>query len=169
MSHLPAREPEPQTGRDDSVSGGAEDVAQDRQRTDRRTRPTRMFSRYTLFGRRRRNRRDTDPSKRYYIDRIDGRYLKALIAVLTFIVVDAFSTLHIIQNGGGEANPLMAWVLERGTGWFVTLKICTALTGFLLLAVHRFFPVARWLATLLLLSYGGIVLYHVYLLLRIHF
>lgn len=140
-----------------------------RERTDRRQRPTPMFSRYTFLGRRRRNRREADPNKRYYIDRIDGHYRLALLIVVLFIVTDAFSTLHIIAKGGGEANPIMAWMLERGTEWFLTVKIATALCGFVLLAVHRFFPVARTLAVMLLLCYGAIVAYHVYLLTRIYF
>jgi hypothetical protein len=127
-----------------------------------------MLSRYTMLGRRRRNRRTSDPSIRYYIDWIDGRYRLALVAVVLFIVADAFSTLHIIKHGGGEANPLMAWMLDRGTAWFVFVKVITAILGFLLLAVHRFFPVARVLATTLLLAYGFIVLYHFFLLTQIH-
>lgn len=140
-----------------------------RDRSDRREQPTPMFSRYTFFGRRKRNRRDLDPTKRYYIDRIDGRYRLALLIVVLFIVTDAFSTLHIIDKGGGEANPLMAWMLEKGTGWFLTVKIASAVWGFVLLAVHRYFPVARTLAIALLLCYGAIVAYHVYLLTRIYF
>lgn len=136
--------------------------------SDRRQQPTPMFSRYTFVGRRRRNRRGSDPRWRYYVDWIDGRYRAGLIAVVLFILMDAFSTLHIIAQGGGEANPLMAWMLERGDGWFVLTKVFTAIIGFLLLAVHRFFPIARALAVLLLAAYGGIVLYHTYLLLQIY-
>jgi hypothetical protein len=134
-----------------------------RQGADRRRRPTPMFSRYTFFGRRRRNRRDTDPSVRYYVDWIDGHYRRALVAVVLFILFDSFSTLHIISRGGGEANPLMAMLLGLGAGWFVAIKVVSALWAFVLLAVHRFFPVARMLA-----ADGVIVLYHLFLLLQIH-
>ena len=127
-----------------------------------------MFSRYTLFGRRRRNRRDTDPSTRYYVDWIDGHYRRALILVVLFILADIASTLHIISRGGGEANPIMAMVLGLGPGWFVAVKVVSALWAFLLLAVHRFFPVARLLAAVLLTVYGAVVLYHLYLLVQIH-
>ena len=149
----------------DPPSGG---TPADRHASDRRQRATPMFSRYTLFGRRRRNRRDTDPAARYYVDWIDGHYLRALIAVVLFIIVDSFSTLHIISRGGGEANPLMAMVLGLGPGWFVALKVLSAVWAFFLLAVHRFFPVARLLAAVLLTVYGAVVLYHIYLLLQIH-
>ncbi len=139
-----------------------------RESSDRRDKPTRMFSRYTLFGRRRQNRRGSDPSIRYYVDWISGPYLKVLIAVAAFIIIDAFSTLHIMDNGGGEANPLMDWMIQRGVGWFIFVKFCTALVGFMVLAVHRFFPLCRPLVGVLLLAYGGIVCYHVYLLALIH-
>ncbi len=139
-----------------------------REHSDRRSRPTPMFSRYTFFGRRRRNRRNTDPSRRYYVDWIDGHYLRALITVVLLVLIDCFSTLHIISAGGGESNPLMAMVLELGAGWFVAVKVLSAVWGFLLLAVHRFFPVARLLAAVLLTAYGAVVVYHVYLLAHIH-
>jgi hypothetical protein len=136
---------------------------------DRRQRPTPMISRYTLFGRRRRNRRDTDPRSYYYVDWIEGPYLRALVWVCIFIVLDSLSTLYIISRGGTEANPLMRWILERGTIMFLVSKLATAIVGFLLLAVHRFFPIARVLVIVLLSAYGALVLYHIRLLFRIHF
>ena len=135
---------------------------------DRRKRPTPMLSKYTVFGRRRHNRRDTDPRSHYYVDWIEGWYLYTLIGILVLIAADALSTLHIISRGGGEANPLMRWMLERGPFWFIASKAATALAGFFLLAVHRFFSSARVLVTVLLLTYGTLVLYHIYLLIRIH-
>lgn len=47
--------------------------------------------------------------------------------------VDAFLTLQLIERGAFEANPLMAAVLERGTGIFAATKM--ALTGFGILAL----------------------------------
>lgn len=135
---------------------------------DRRQRPTPMFSRYTLFGRRRRNRRTTDPQASYYVDWISGPYLVALIGVVVLILIDTFSTLHIIHMGGGEANPIMRWMLELSPIMFALVKAGTALVAFLLLGVHRYFPVARVLTSILLLAYGALVCYHVILLVRIH-
>jgi len=139
-----------------------------RDRPDRRKRPTPMFSKYTFIGRRRQNRRTTDPRIRYYIDWISGGYLKALIAILLLITIDTFSTLHIISHGGGEANPLMRTMIDHGPVWFALLKILSALLGFVLLALHRFFPIARALVKVLIAAYGGIVAFHVFLLFQIH-
>lgn len=138
-------------------------------RTDRRRQPTPMFSKYTFFGRRRHNRRGDDPQKNYYVDWISGPYLRALIGIILLITADSLSTLHIISQGGSEANPLMRWFLERGTLHFLAAKLGTGLLGFLMLAVHRFFPIARSLVALLLLTYGALVLYHIALLTKIHF
>ena len=173
MPALPSKpDPKPSRGRSGGESNHYVSTAgasgERRTMRDRRRKPTPMFSRYTFFGRRRRNRRATDPRQRYYVDWVSGPYLYALIGILTLILIDAFSTLHIIHSGGGEANPLMRWVLGHGAGWFVATKALTALLGFVFLAVHRFFPVARTMVTLLLGAYGGVVFYHVVLLLRIH-
>jgi len=127
-----------------------------------------MISRYTFFGRRRVNRRVSDPRVAYYVDWIEGPYLLTLVGVLVLILVDTVSTLYIISRGGGEANPIMRWMLNLGPLWFVLVKIGSALVAFLLLAVHRFFRVARTLTTLVLAAYGALVLYHLILLIRIH-
>jgi len=127
-----------------------------------------MFSRYTMFGRRRQNRRTSDPQASYYVDWISGPYLVALILVVILILIDTFSTLHIIHMGGGEANPLMRWMLELSPFWFALVKAGTALTAFFLLGVHRYFPVARVLTSVLLVAYGALVCYHAVLLVRIH-
>ena len=139
-----------------------------RRGSDRRERPTPMFSRYTFFGRRRKNRRDDDPQRRYYVDWVSGSYAWALIGMLVLIAIDTLSTLYIIRCGGGEANPLMRMLLETGPLWFAAVKIGSAMIAFLLLAVHRFFPLARMMVTILLSAYGGIVIFHFFLLWKIH-
>lgn len=140
-----------------------------RERVDRRTRPTPWFSRYTLFGRRRRNRRATDPSHGYYVDRADGAWLGALLTIVTLILLDGGLTLYILANGGSEVNPIMNWVYGAGWGWFLGVKVATAAIIFPFLSVHRFFDTARTGGMVLLVAYGGVMLVHVHTLLRIHF
>jgi len=127
-----------------------------------------MLSRYTFSGRRRSNRRLSDPQVRYYVDWVSGGYLTALVAVVAFILIDTLSTLYIIRCGGGESNPLMRSLIDRGPLWFALVKVGTALVGFTLLAVHRFFPIARMMVTVLLAAYGGITAFHLFLLFQIH-
>jgi len=140
-----------------------------RKAPDRRQRPTPFLSRYTLFGRRMGNRRDSDPPSHYYVDRAAGFYLKTLFAILFLILFDTVSTLYIISRGGGEANPLMAWALAQGTVYFIIIKILPALAGFMLLGVLTKFPISKVLTLILTVVYGGIIIVHLNLLHRIHF
>ena len=140
-----------------------------RQGQDRRSRPTPMFSRYSIWGRRRGNRRDIDPDHNYFVDWIANRRLRLIVCLVSvFVVLDALSTLHIIANGGGEANPLMAQLLEWGMGWFLLVKVATAGLGFGMLAVSPHFPIARILAGVLFMVYTALIIFHAYLLIRIH-
>ncbi len=152
----------------DCVSAADGDISH-RKTSDRRHRPTPFLSRYTLRGRRKGHRRDSDPQSHYYVDRASGFYLTVLLIILGLIVFDTASTLYIISRGGSEANPLMAWALEQGTAWFILIKILPALTGFMLLGVLTRFPISKVLSILLTVIYGSIIVVHLNLLHRIHF
>ena len=56
------------------------------------------------------------------MDWVDGHSRTAVIALCVFILVDALSTLHILSHGGTEANPLMAWILDRSWVGFLAVK-----------------------------------------------
>jgi len=143
------------------------DPAAARRTSDRRARPTPMLSRYTLFGRRRNNRRITDPAACYYVDRSSGIFHVAVLAMLAFIAADTISTLYILSRGGTEANPLMRWLLTLGQDWFVAVKVGSGLIGFILLGVHCKFPTARYLLVLLVAVYFVLSLYHLVLLAQV--
>ena len=133
---------------------------------ERRKQPTPRFSRYTFFGRRRRN---VSPEKTgdYFVDWVDGHYRTAVIALCIFILVDGLSTLHILSRGGTEANPVMAWILARSWIGFLTLKGVSALLALVLLSVHRHVRVMRIVGSILYLAYGAVVLYHLFLVTKI--
>jgi len=135
-----------------------------REVVDRRKKPTPMFSRYTFRGRRRANRRASDPRSGYYVDWVEGHYRTAVFAVGVFILLDAAATLEILSRGGTEANPLMAFLLGHSLWAFLMVKIAGALAAVLLLGVHRHFPKVRGLGAILLAAYGGVALYHLLLL-----
>lgn len=137
-------------------------------RSDRRSRPTRPFSRHTLVGRRVRNRRAADPLRRYYVDRADGPWMWVVLAIVAMILLDGAFTLHILSRGGTEVNPIMNWVYWRGAGWFMGVKVGTAAIALPFLTVHRYFRAATWGAALLLVAYSGVMLIHAYTLLLIH-
>jgi hypothetical protein len=137
-----------------------------RGRADRRAHPTPMLSRYTLFGRRRTFRRLQDLHRPAYIDLPHGVHLYALLLMVLLIAVDTFSTLYILSQGGTEANPLMQWFLDQGTGWFILAKLGTAVVGFILLGVHQYVRAARNVVGLLILAYFALAVYHLYLLVK---
>ncbi len=86
-----------------------------------------------------------------------------------FVIADALSTLHIIGQGGGEANPLMAYLLEMGTAWFVTVKIGTALAGLVLFNTTPRFRRVRPLAYVLFAVYSTLLGIHIRVLMQIYF
>lgn len=130
-------------------------------------RPTPMLSAYTLRGRRTRVRRDTDFLRGRYVDRSTGRHLLLLVLLMLFVTLDAMSTLYILENGGTEANPLMETTLERGVGWFLMVKLGPLPLAFTLFSVHRYFGWVKVGLTLLVVVYGGLMLYHFWILVRI--
>jgi hypothetical protein len=126
-----------------------------------------MFSRFTLRGRRTRYRRDTDLLRGKYVDRSTGRHLVLILVLMICVIIDAASTLYILDNGGTEANPIMNSALQRGVGWFLAIKLGPLPVAFLLLSIHRYFPWVRGALFFLVVVYGLLALYHAYLLLRI--
>lgn len=133
---------------------------------DRRARPTIAISRYTFVGGRRANRRESDPRERYYVDWIDGPLAWALLATVILITFDTFSTLFILANGGVELNPLMAWILTQGHGWFLVTKLVPPLFVFPLLAVHRHFFIGRFGTLILLGMYLWVFTVHLVVLFK---
>ncbi len=134
---------------------------------DRRRFPTPWLSRFTLRGNRRRIRRQDDLRRGRYVDRADGPYLGGIVALVVLIVLDAVSTLFILSRGGTEENPLMASLIARGSAWFLLVKLGPLPVAFLLLSVARYFGWTRWALTTMVLVYGVLAGYHVYLLLQI--
>lgn len=101
------------------------------------------------------------------MDWVDGHYRTAVIGLSTFILVDALSTLHILSHGGTEANPAMAWVIERSWAIFLGLKAASAIAAFVLLSTHRHVRQMRILGSILYVAYGAVVLYHFVLVTKI--
>ncbi len=135
--------------------------------SDRRDQPTPWLSRYTLWGRRLRIRRENDLERGRYVDRAQGPYLGAVILLVVLVLVDAVSTLFILAHGGTEENPLMQSILERGRGWFLAVKLLPLPLAYLLLSVARYVGWVRWGMRILLAVYGALAAYHLVLLSRI--
>lgn len=133
----------------------------ERARTERRKKPTPFMSRYWLRGRRRRaGRRDGD-NRHVYVDRYTRVETAAVLWLVFASLTDLGLTLLHIGDGGGEANPIMAWFLVRGgaTG-FVLAKLALTAVPVLFLLLHARFRGA-WPALVgLSAMYACILGYH---------
>lgn len=127
---------------------------------ERRQRPTPMISRYTFRGRRRDIRRAEDGQGGYYVDRNTRFELVAVLTLLVLTVTDALATLHILSKGGSELNPIMRQALEVGNEYFLVSKLAISFVGGVLILIHTRFPGVKIALHLLLLLYGGVVVYH---------
>jgi hypothetical protein len=130
---------------------------------DRRDHPTRILSRFWLFGRRRTGRRAGERSN-IYVDRYSPGELFLVCGVLVLSIFDLVFTLVHLDAGGTEANPVMAWVLDQGGhSAFSWAKLITTLMGLGILLVHVRFRRVRKLLTFAFLLYAGVFVFHLYL------
>jgi hypothetical protein len=131
--------------------------------SDRRRRPTPLFSRYMLTGGRRRQvRRTTDP-KAAYVDQLGTGISLLLILTFLFHCLDAGFTLTHLARGGRELNPVMGYLLRMGPGVFLGGKLTLAALGLWFLGVHKNFPMVRASIAFLFVLYAGVVGYHILL------
>lgn len=133
-----------------------------RKHGERRQRPTSLFSRYLFRGRRRAVRRDEEVGAGYYVDRFNLADWVPPVALLLVSIADLVLTSAWLNAGGGEANPLMAWLAGKGGLWFALVKISVTLfaAGFFLL--HTRFRLARLAIGSLLFLYACLLAYHGY-------
>lgn len=131
---------------------------------DRRKRPTPMFSRYILSGRRRANRAAQDRKMNYYVDRYSPKLLIALLLIVVLSLLDAIYTYNYISAGGSEANPIMDFLLNLGGPVFFVYKYVVTAIGIFILCVHKNFRHVQTIIVLILVLYVGLMFYHVSIL-----
>ncbi|HEY7493750.1 MAG TPA: DUF5658 family protein [Candidatus Tectomicrobia bacterium] len=91
---------------------------------------------------------------------LSPRIVLLVIFVLTSSALDALFTLLHIQQGGSEANPIMALLIERGSATFVGLKMSLTSFGALILAGYQHVWLGLQGLYLLSLVYSGLLIYH---------
>jgi hypothetical protein len=124
-----------------------------------------MLSRYTLFrGRRAGDRRDPNSADQY-VDRYPAGLAAAFVTIGTLCALDAVFTLLYLQKvPGGEANPVMAALIDgAGPTWFVVTKCAITNLGLLVLCLHKNFRFVKPVIAGLLAVYSALFLYHIYL------
>lgn len=97
---------------------------------------------------------------RIYLDSLAPRIVLLVVFVLTSSALDALFTLLHLQQGGSEANPIMALVIDQGVTTFVGFKMALTGCGATVLAVYQ----QCWLSLrglhVLSLVYAGLLVYH---------
>jgi hypothetical protein len=121
-------------------------VAENRELKDRRSRPTRCLSRYTLNGRRRAARRDEESSN-YYVDRYETRHLLLIGLILVLCVLDWALTYKILSWGGAEVNWLAAGLILGSPVRLLLLKFGLTLPCLVFLLFHKNFKLFGWIRT----------------------
>ncbi len=140
-------------------------VPEKREPSDRRLRPTRILSRYTLWGRRQALRRMEDQSKGGYVDRYRSGLLLLLSVLLVLNAFDAVFTIFILDCGGREVNPFMGTLIAYCGDRFWIWKFLLVAAAVLFLCLHSQFPRVKSALWAMTLVYGGVILYQVYLIL----
>jgi len=148
-----------------ATASGTESPGQRYRGPDRRKRPTPRFSRYTLFGGRRRSggRREGE-NDGAFVDQYSGRLAVAMLWIAAMNALDSFFTLLHLQSGGIELNPVADAMLATGRIGFVAAKSLLIIVPLVVLTLHKNFPLARagiWTAAG---AYTVLVGYHLTLL-----
>lgn len=110
---------------------------------DRRRSPTPRFSRYSLWGGRRRGPRRGEECEGSFVDVYGTRLILAVLWIALMNVGDSFFTLVHLQAGGVELNPVAKLLLTTGRWNFVFVKSILIGLALMVLAVHKNFHLAR--------------------------
>lgn len=131
---------------------------------DRRGRATPRFSRFTIFGGRRRTHRRPSEREGSFVDQYSLRLVGLLCWIALMNAADSFFTLLHIQAGGVELNPVAGALLALGRTGFVVTKGVAITIPLLVLCQHKNFALARvglWIASG---AYTLLLGYHLWLL-----
>jgi hypothetical protein len=108
-----------------------------RNRPDRRKKPTSPWDAFRFHGRRVRNRREEEEKQPYFVDRFATAILVVIVMLLIASLTDALLTIRLLDAGGDEANPVMAWLLNFGVQPFLLGKYLLTVFGLPLLLIYK--------------------------------
>jgi hypothetical protein len=136
-----------------------------RDQPDRRKNPTPILSRYTLCsGRRSSFRRREDQLRGGYVDRYGPRLLSLLLLIVGLNVLDAAFTVLILDCGGVELNPIVAWAIDTFGDHFIIWKLAVIGMSLSLLCLHSRFRITKPVIAMAVILYGSVVAYQIVLL-----
>jgi hypothetical protein len=93
--------------------------------------------------------------------------VRLVLVIFGSSLLDAVLTLWHLEQGGSEANPLMALTLAASPTLFLSVKAAASGVGLCFLAAHAQCSLARHGLYGLALIYGGVVSAHLLLVLGI--
>lgn len=134
-------------------------------RSDRRKRPTPIFSQYTFRGGRRKLvRRRDDKKVHVFVDLYSTRLMIAVLALICLSSLDAYLTLTLIAKGKVvEANPVMAYFLDVGIMHFTLTKFAITATALIILCIFKNVSITRISIPVALKIYLLVILYECYI------
>jgi hypothetical protein len=120
--------------------GKADGGADRRRREDRRSQSQPGVRYFLLGGRRQSARRGSDQAEYIYVDQYRPWLLVAIMLLAILSISDGLFTLHLIERGATEENPIMAWFLSLGAWPFMIAKfILTSSAIIILLVFHNYY------------------------------
>ena len=132
---------------------------------DRRCRPTPLFSRFTLWGGRRKTiRRAPEKPAHLFVDLYSARLLFIVATILSLSCIDAYLTLALIEKGNViEANPIMAALLSYGVFPFTFFKFIVTASALLVLCLFKNARITRISLPVAVKVYFCVIIYEIYL------
>lgn len=131
---------------------------------DRRVQSTPRLSRFSFSGGRRRSVRRDEEREGSFVDIYSPIALLPVLWVALMNAADSFFTIHHLQAGGIELNPVAAAMLETGRLGFVLCKATLITMALLVLSMHQNFFLARIGMIAAVTTYTVLVAYHLWLL-----
>ena len=146
----------------------ATDIAERRERHDRRRHSWRTIT-YCVFegrGRRRCVRRNDHD---YYLDWYDPKLVLTGIAVMVMSYLDALFSLMLLERGAEEANFFMARLMQTSDELFIAIKLAVTALAIIFLLMHAHFRVlhifsGKHLLLAAVILYGMLIGYELILL-----
>lgn len=128
---------------------------------DRRSRPTPMISRYTLTGRRKGSCEQNGFPKERYVDCYSPTLLFFLVLIIGLNCLDSFFTMKILQNNGGELNPIVESTMTFLGEKFWIWKFAVVSFSSVILCLHSRFVRVKIAIIFLCYLYLGLVNYQI--------
>jgi hypothetical protein len=104
---------------------------------DRRHRKLGILSKYWFTGRREAVRREEDKKREYKVDRHSSKTLAVILLIVMLSIIDAILTLHLVDRGATELNPVMDYYLGHGPLAFFWVKYMLTSAALILILTNK--------------------------------